>query len=89
MDNTQAKRGRGRPDGSLSFTEVTLAELNAKYKPEDTIKVGRIWLEKGKTPVVVVKPQSPVTPDPFAGEVVYEASEEVSTTPAPEMSLSE
>lgn len=87
---TQAKKGRGRPAGSNSFTGVTLADLNAKYKSDDVIQVGRIWLEKGQTPAVIAAPKSkPVTPDPFAGEVVYEASEEVSTTPAPEMSLSE
>ena len=45
--NAEPKR-RGRPVGSASFTTLTLAELNQRFKPEDSITVGRIFLEKGR-----------------------------------------
>lgn len=45
--NTNEKKMRGRPKGSNSFTGITLAELNAKFSQDQTIPVGRLFLEKG------------------------------------------
>ena len=57
--NTKPKRGR--PSGSVSFATLTLAELNERFKPEDSIPVGRLFLEKGiasiKTPAKTTVPQ--------------------------------
>jgi hypothetical protein len=91
MNDTQTKKGRGRPTGSNSFTEVTLAELNAKYKPEDKIQVGRIWFNKDRVDTSTPVPQMHVsTPAETTAEVVYDASSEPQEqTPAPEMTLSE
>ena len=45
------KKMRGRPKNSLSFASVSLAELNAKFNPDQMITIGRIWYEKvTKTP---------------------------------------
>ena len=41
------KRGRGRPVNSVSFTNITLAELNARFGQDQVLPVGRIFLEKG------------------------------------------
>ena len=46
--NEQIKRKRGRPAGSVSLTNITLAELMEKYKPDQVLPVGRLFLEKGK-----------------------------------------
>lgn len=43
--NTVTKKTRGRPRGSFSFVNVTLAELNTKYNQTETIPVGRLWLQ--------------------------------------------
>lgn len=56
--NAEPKR-RGRPKNSKSFTALTLAELNQRFKPDDSIMVGRIFLEKG---VIGAKPQNPFLP---------------------------
>ncbi len=42
----QKQRGRGRPQGSTSFTNVTLAELVAKFSDQQEIPVSRVFLEK-------------------------------------------
>jgi len=74
--NTQTqKRGKGRPVGATSFVTMTLAELNARFGPNETIPVGRLFLEKG---VVKANPQT------IAATPVVEE-----TTPAVEMTLSE
>ena len=82
MSDNNTKKGRGRPSGSLSFTEVTLAELNAKYKPEDKIQVGRIWFNKDRVDTSVPVPQAPVS-------APEESADATPSTPAPEMTLSE
>lgn len=46
MNINAVKRGKGRPKGATSFVEITLQELNEKFKPQETIPVGRIFLEK-------------------------------------------
>lgn len=42
--NEITKRGRGRPKNSKSFETITLAELNARFNPDQKIPVGRIFL---------------------------------------------
>lgn len=43
--NTNTKKGRGRPSGGVSFTNMTLAELNARFDQNQVIPVGRVFLE--------------------------------------------
>ena len=49
--NDSIKRKRGRPKNSFSFTEVTLAELNMRFRADEKIKVGKIFWESGQTKV--------------------------------------
>jgi SH3-like domain-containing protein len=60
--NDTIKRKKGRPKGSNSFTSVTLAELNARFGPNEVIPVGRLFLEKGviKTSPQEARPVQPV-----------------------------
>lgn len=48
MNNTSTvtKRGRGRPAGSTSFVNVSLADLDQFVGTSSAIPVSRIWLEK-------------------------------------------
>jgi len=61
--NTHEKKRRGRPSGSVSFTSVTLAELNARFGPNETIPVGRLFLERG---VIKATPQVTQSVQPAA-----------------------
>lgn len=56
--NTQPKRGRGRPVGGISLVNVTLAELMAKYSPDQILPVGRLFLEKGSAKLIT-QPKQP------------------------------
>lgn len=40
---TKKGRGRGRPTGSVSFTTVTLKELNSLLKEDSLVFVSRLW----------------------------------------------
>lgn len=47
MNNTTSvKRGRGRPVGSTSFVNVSLADLDQFVGTKSAIPVSRIWLQK-------------------------------------------
>lgn len=48
MNNTSTvtKRGRGRPAGSTSFVNVSVADLEQFVGTSSAIPVSRIWLEK-------------------------------------------
>lgn len=48
MNNTSTvtKRGRGRPVGSTSFVNVSLADLDQFVGTSSAIPVSRIWLQK-------------------------------------------
>jgi len=48
MNNTSTvtKRGRGRPVGSTSFVNVSVADLEQFVGTSSAIPVSRIWLEK-------------------------------------------
>lgn len=48
MNNTSTvvKRGRGRPAGSTSFVNVSLADLDQFVGTASAIPVSRIWLQK-------------------------------------------
>ena len=48
MNNTSivTKRGRGRPAGSTSFVNVSIADLEQFVGTSSAIPVSRIWLEK-------------------------------------------
>lgn len=48
MNNTSTvtKRGRGRPTGSTSFVNVSVADLEQFVGTSSAIPVSRIWLEK-------------------------------------------
>lgn len=59
--NTITKKTRGRPRGSFSFVNVTLAELNAKYNQTETIPVGRLWLQGKSSMVPLVHVATPTT----------------------------
>ena len=43
---TIVKRGRGRPVGSTSFVNVSLADLDQFVGTKSAIPVSRIWLQK-------------------------------------------
>lgn len=60
---TEQKRGRGRPRHSTSFASITLEELNKKFGPNDSIVVGRLFLEKGQ----VTRKLTPQSKDYIAG----------------------
>jgi|GEM_PF-2640732 len=51
MDNPSQKTGRGRPKGSTSTIEITLADLLAKLNndPNAIVQVGRTWYAKYKS----------------------------------------
>jgi hypothetical protein len=72
--NTNSKK-RGRPAGSVSFENVTLAELNARFGQDQVIPVGRLFLTKGQAKQSTQTVAAQVIPQP--------------ATPAVEMSLSE
>ncbi len=47
MNNTTSvKRGRGRPVGSTSFVNVSLADLDQFVGTKSAIPVSRVWLQK-------------------------------------------
>lgn len=50
MNNTSTvtvtKRGRGRPAGSTSFVNVSVADLEQFVGTSSAIPVSRVWLEK-------------------------------------------
>ena len=47
MNNTTSvKRGRGRPVGSTSFVNVSLADLDHFVGTKSAIPVSRVWLQK-------------------------------------------
>lgn len=77
--NTNQTKTRGRPKGSFSFTEITLAELSARFGPDQVVPVSRLFLEKG-----AVKPVAQPVPQPVAEPVAV-----TTTVPAVEMKLSE
>jgi hypothetical protein len=54
--NTNTKKGRGRPSGGVSFTNMTLAELNARFDQNQVIPVGRVFLENGNKFVITKQP---------------------------------
>ncbi len=43
---TIVKRGRGRPAGSTSFVNVSLADLEQYVGTKSAIPVSRVWLQK-------------------------------------------
>lgn len=43
---TIVKRGRGRPVGSTSFVNVSLADLEQYVGTKSAIPVSRVWLQK-------------------------------------------
>ncbi len=43
---TIVKRGRGRPAGSTSFVNVSLADLDQFVGTKSAIPVSRVWLQK-------------------------------------------
>lgn len=43
---TVTKRGRGRPAGSTSFVNVSLADLDQFVGTKSAIPVSRVWLQK-------------------------------------------
>lgn len=77
--NDTIKRKKGRPAGSVSFTNLTLAELNQRFKPEDSIPVGRLFLQKGK-----LSPQT--ISDNVGAEIKARVAGEVFISPATESS---
>lgn len=74
------KRKRGRPAGSVSFQQITLAELNAKFGPDTIIPVGRLFL-KGQVIVQKAKAES-------IKFVAVEVAQPKAETPKVEMVLS-
>jgi hypothetical protein len=43
--NEPIKRGRGRPSGAVSFSNMTLEELNARFHKSQLIPVSRVFLD--------------------------------------------
>jgi len=69
MNNTSTvtKRGRGRPAGSTSFVNVSLADLDQFVGTSSAIPVSRVWLEKMGLTIQAVQ------------RTIQEAGEETST----------
>ena len=83
----QRKVGSGRKKGSVSFTQVTLEQLNDMLGPKATVLISRKWAETigvaGQA--IVATPQNinaaaGVEPTPKKKESKEEASVEVSLT---------
>jgi len=63
---TQNKKGRGRPAGSLTLETVKLSELIEKFGPDTQIPVGRLWLQ-GKSLMSAFTPvATQAKPEPVA-----------------------
>jgi len=75
MNNSEQKRGRGRPAGSQSFVTVSLAELNSMFDSGKQIQIGRLWLEQHKTDNVVATKSKPVSQQSTAQAVEMILSE--------------
>lgn len=75
MNNSEQKRGRGRPVGSQSFVTVSLAELNSMFDSGKQIQIGRLWLEQHKTDNVVATKSKPVSQQSTAQVVEMTLSE--------------
>lgn len=76
IDNTQTKRGRGRPKGAKSFVNLTMNQLKDYVGEYQAIPVSRVWLEKMGIDVVEQKS-------------VVQAQPRPATTPPVEMKLSD
>ena len=57
MNNTSTvvKRGRGRPAGSTSFVNVSLADLEQFVGNASAIPVSRVWLQNQKVTITPVE----------------------------------
>jgi len=76
MNNiTSVKRGRGRPVGSTSFVNVSLADLDQFIGTKSAIPVSRVWLQKMNLTV------QPIT------RSINEASDTTDSTPKVEFKI--
>jgi hypothetical protein len=57
MNNTSTvtKRGRGRPAGSTSFVNVSLADLEQFVGSASAIPVSRVWLQKQNVTITPIE----------------------------------
>lgn len=53
--NEENKRGRGRPKGSVSITDITLGQLNEIFPSNFKIPVSALWLRMNKIDVIESK----------------------------------
>jgi pimeloyl-CoA synthetase len=45
IDNTETKRGRGRPKGMQDFVNVSMEQLQEFFGAKQAIPVRRVWLK--------------------------------------------
>ena len=87
---------KGRPVGSVSFTEVRLAELIERYKPDQILPVSRVFLTKPQPAATehLVTVSAKITNVPLekaqaSMETIRHAFEDGPNAPKVEMALSE
>lgn len=62
--NGTRKGGSGRTKGAVSLVSVQMKDLIEKFKPEDVVVVGRVFIEKSG-----IKPIAPAIKAPVSDEV--------------------
>lgn len=90
MNNTPniPKRGRGRPAGSTSLTNVTLEQLNEIFPQHTVLPVGAVWLREHNIavqlarPIAMMEAQVPVAEEEKIQFHVEDFSEQLPPPPA-------
>lgn len=51
MSEVASRKGSGRTKGAVSLVSVKLSDLMARFKPDDLVVVGRVFVNKAGVPV--------------------------------------
>lgn len=70
--NGTRKGGSGRTKGAVSLVSVQMKDLIEKFKPEDVVVVGRIFIEKAGIKAILPAVKAPVDDEVKAGIQVVE-----------------
>ncbi len=70
--NGTRKGGSGRTKGAVSLVSVQMKDLIEKFKPEDVVVVGRIFIEKAGIKATLPTVKAPVSDEVKAGVQVVE-----------------
>ena len=60
MDTNGTRKGSGRTKGAVSLVSVQMKDLIEKFKPEDAVVVGRIFIEKAGIKAIAPAIKAPV-----------------------------